>query len=408
LHARLLLSSGDPGPRQAYNSPELDVDVERQTEREALRALIMESLAQQGFRIEDGHIHPPDDVSKSALRSLHSSAVKHAVERSKPGLVRHERRLLKRLTAGNDLEPESINPKLIEVKPGTENELLFRYVRLHWSIPVSAGYGRRLRFLVEDEHSGGLIGILGLGDPVYNLAARDLWIGWNAEQRRKGLAYIADAYVLGAVPPFSYLLCAKLVAMIALSNEVRMTYRAKYGDRKSVISGRSSSGQLAMITTTSALGRSSLYNRLQLRGQMLYVPVGYTQGYGDFHFSNGIYGQMKDYASKYCSATERHTDWGTGFRNRSEVVRKCLRDLGISGKWRVHGVERQVFVAKMAANASEFLCGQEYDLSPINLPMDGLFGFFRERWLLPRSERDTQYRSFRPEMYALWSTGVSS
>lgn len=44
--------------------------------------------------------------------------------------------------------PRKICPKLVVVKPESEHELLFRYACLHRSIPVSAGYGRRLRFLV--------------------------------------------------------------------------------------------------------------------------------------------------------------------------------------------------------------------------------------------------------------------
>jgi hypothetical protein len=34
--------------------------------------------------------------------------------------------------------------------------------------------------------------------------------------------------------------------------------------------------------------------------------------------------------------------------------------------------------------------------------VDDLFGWFRERWLLPRAARDDSYRSFEAESYRLW------
>jgi hypothetical protein len=103
------------------------------------------------------------------------------------------------------------------VKPKSDDELLFRYACAHWSIPVSSGYGRRLRFLVKDESNGKLIGLFGLGDPVYSMRARDEWIKWDSSAKKERLYNVMDAYVLGAVPPYASLLCGKLVAMLVLS-----------------------------------------------------------------------------------------------------------------------------------------------------------------------------------------------
>ena len=125
------------------------------------------------------------------------------------------------MASGTDVDPDKIRPVLIEVQPDSKEELLFRYATLHWSIPVSSGYGRRLRFIVVDEYNEKLIGVLGLGDPIFNLGKRDSWIGWSKDDRRERLHQIMDAFVLGAVPPYSYLLCGKLVAMLAASDQVR-------------------------------------------------------------------------------------------------------------------------------------------------------------------------------------------
>jgi len=51
-----------------------------------------------------------------------------------------------------------------------------------------------------------LIGLFGLGDPVYAIKARDEWIGWDSNAKAARLYHVMDAYVLGAVPPYSRLL----------------------------------------------------------------------------------------------------------------------------------------------------------------------------------------------------------
>ena len=90
---------------------------------------------------------------------------------------------------------------------------------------VSYTHLRRLRFLVYDNSTGKLMGLFGLGDPVFSLSARDQWIGWTKEDRRKRLVHVMDAFVLGAVPPYNQLLVGKLIAMLVASNEVREAYR---------------------------------------------------------------------------------------------------------------------------------------------------------------------------------------
>jgi hypothetical protein len=136
----------------------------------SLQDRIVRSLRAQGFRVRNGTVLPPKELSKDRIRELHETAVKHRIQRAKDGLFRKEIELLRCLATGKDVVPSRICPRLVEVLPDSKDELLFRYTSLHWSIPVSSGYGRRLRFLVVDEHNGKLIGLIGLGDPVYSLA----------------------------------------------------------------------------------------------------------------------------------------------------------------------------------------------------------------------------------------------
>ena len=372
------------------------------SETDRLRSRIVQSLRKQGFRIRAGRLVSPDVKDKGKLRALHQEAVKHNVARSRPGLERHEDRLLSYVAAGKEVVPERIQPRLVAVERNSEDELLFRYARLHWSIPVSAGYGRRLRFVIYDESNGKLVGIFGLGDPVFGLRPRDQWIGWDLDARKKRLQCVMDLFVLGAVPPYSHLLCGKLVALLATSREVREAFRNRYGGRSSTISRQPLDGRLAVLTTTSALGRSALYNRLRYGERRVFQSVGFTRGSGDFHFSNGCYADLREFAIAHCKATAKHPSWGEGFRNRRELVRKTLPLLGLSRELLYHGIGREIFVAPLAVNTQPFLRGDHHRLRYYDRTVGDLFGWFRERWLLPRAARDHRYRDFDPEDYRLW------
>ena len=367
-----------------------------------LRRRVIISLQKQGFLCDGDKISLPGDMDKEGIRRLHQEAVQTRIERAKGGLIRREARLLSYIAAGKEVEPEKISPLLVQVEPDTENELLFRYASLHWSIPVSSGYGRRLRFVVFDKNNGKLIGLFGLGDPVFSLAARDEWIGWNKEQRRNRLKHVMDAFVLGAVPPYSHLLCGKLVAMLLASDEVRKVFQKKYRGQVSLINRKSFDGRLVLITTTSALGRSSIYNRVNCNGRKLFNRIGYTSGSGEFHFSNGLYSELSQFAGLHCKPTAKQERWGTGFRSRREIVRKVLPLLGLPHDLIYHQVKREVFAIPLAINTHQFLRGEHERVQWHHMSAQEIFEYFKDRWLIGRAERDTSYRKFRPSSYALW------
>lgn len=367
-----------------------------------LRVKIIQSLRAQGFRVRNGAVLPPKDLSKERIRELHETAVAYRIKRARGGLFRMEKDLLRHIASGPEVVPLRVLPRLVEVLPDSEEERLFRYASLHWSIPVSSGYGRRLRFLVIDEYNGKLIGLIGLGDPVFSLGPRDRWVGWTPSDRKKRLANVMDAFVLGAVPPYSFLLCGKLVAMLAASDTVRCAFKRKYGGTHSVIRHKVHDGRLALITTTSALGRSSVYNRLRFGDRLLYQSAGFTRGSGEFHFSNGLYGAITEFVMKNCKPTAKQERWGTGFRNRREVVRKCLSALGLSSDWIYHGIEREVFVVPLARNTREFLRGEHSRLLWYQQSETELFEYFRDRWMLPRASWDQRFTSWSKDEWLIW------
>jgi len=367
----------------------------------SLRLKVVSSLLHQGFDLDEAGIKIPDHSDKESLRKLHLVAVQHRVNRGSR-LRSKELVLIKKIATGREVIPERICPRLVEVMPGSSDELLFRYAALHWSIPVSSGYGRRIRFLVIDRQNNKLIGIMGLGDPVFALGARDRWIGWDSTHRRSRLRHLLDAYVLGAVPPYSNLLGGKLVAMLATSDEVRRTFELKYTAKTSLISGTKGDARVAMLTTTSALGRSSMYNRIRFRDRLLFKPVGYTTGSGEFHFTNELYSELLEFAETHCKPTAKNIKWGTGFRSRREVIGKALHQLGLPLALQYHGIQRQVYVMPLARNAQSFLQGDVNVLNYYGDDANALFEYFRERWLLPRAERTQEYRDFDPRSFLLW------
>ncbi len=265
---------------------------------------------------------------------------------------------------------------------------------LTWSVPVSQGYGRRMRFLVWDQSNAKLIGLIALADPVFNLAVRDKHIGWSAGDRRKRLANVLDAYVLGALPPYNMLLGGKLVAALVATQEIRKAFSRKYSGVRGVISGDVKPAALVMVTTSSALGRSSVYNRLRLGRYRLFKSVGYTSGWGHFHISDRLFATMRDYLNAHGHPYADNHHYGDGPNWKLRAVRECLRLLGLNPDLLHHGIAREVFVCELAKNARSFLAGQSKHPRYDGLPtVAEVAAAARSRWIEPRAAR-------RPECWA--------
>jgi hypothetical protein len=167
-------------------------------------------------------------LTKQKIRDLHAAQRLEVLEQNRSFIEVHGSELADHFASGRQIDPTLIDPELVEVKPASLESRLFRFACLLWSVPVSQGFGRRIRFLVRDRHNGCLIGLFALGDPVFNLSARDNWVGWTHEDRSDRLAHVMDAYVVGAVPPYSQLIGGKLVAALMASTKVKQVYERKY------------------------------------------------------------------------------------------------------------------------------------------------------------------------------------
>ena len=241
------------------------------------------------------------EMTKDEIRASHSYQRNEIFQREYKVLKPYIKRLLPNFANSEEVNPSEIDPELIPVNSSDDTGRLFRFACLLWTVPVSQGYGRRIRFLVKDRNNDKLIGIFALGDPVFNLKCRDQLIGWNANDRRNRLVNVMDAYVVGAVPPYNELLGGKLVASLMCSQEVNYFFTERYKDSTGIIAKKQKSPRLVLITVTSALGRSSLYNRLKLAhgGNVLikFFKIGKTRGYGHFHISNESLRAIESYIS---------------------------------------------------------------------------------------------------------------
>lgn len=368
-----------------------------------LREKVISSLLSQGYTVDGlGRIIPPTYRSKDDIRLIHKNSVAYQLEKKKMSLERYEDKFINRIANGEEVSVSDFYPKIIPVHSGTADSYLFNYISCHWSVPVSSGYGRRMRYLVEDESNKKIVGIIGLGDPIYGLEARDNYIGWTSDQRKEKLYNIMEAYVLGAVPPYNRLLCGKLMALLSLSDTVRYDFKEKYQNRTPLISGRKKPANLVSITTTSALGVSSVYDRIKANGFEYWHKIGFTKGTGNFQFSNSVYLEMIDHVRKLEKEPEKNERWGKGFRNRREVVRKCLKSLDLNADLMEHGVKREIYMGHLCENSRAYLNGSDNVPLYYDWGVEELADLFKTRWMIPRAKRFADYKGYDREGYRLW------
>lgn len=357
-----------------------------------------EHFRQLGFtRSSNGDLLPPGN-SKEVFRQLHRLQREDRLVAQKEFINRNWNKLNQYFANGTDIIPARISPRLELVQSRSWQANLFRLASLSWSIPVSSGYGRRMRFLVWDDFNHKLIGLIALGDPVFNLKARDNYIGWTTEDRRKRLVNVMDAYVLGALPPYNQLLGGKLTASLIRTSEVVELFAHKYSNRTGLISNQKKQASLALVTTTSALGRSSVYNRLKLGGVSYFTSIGYTQGWGHFHIPDELFRLIREYLAQEEDPYASNYYFGQGPNWRMRAIRKCLTKLGIDQDLLKHGINREIFICPVADNAVYYLAGRD-DTARYEqlLSVNAVSELAKQRWIIPRATRCPEYRRWRKE-----------
>lgn len=332
---------------------------------------------------------------KEVIRSLHR-AQRNAILKENRNFVEERLPDLKQYFAnGTDIIPEQISPSLELIKSGTWQSELFRLASLTWAVPVSHGFGRRLRYLVWDRSNDKLIGLLAVGDPVFNLSVRDKLIGWNSRDRGERLVNILDAYVLGAVPPYNMLLGGKLVASLIRSKDIYDDFARTYGGTTGIISGKEKRARLLAVTTSSSLGRSSVYNRLKLSGTEYLKPIGYTGGWGHFHIPDDLFADLRSYLRQIGHSYADLHRFGQGPNWRLRTTRAALDSLGFKADMLKHGIQREVFICQLANNALKILRTGKGRPNIKNLLSASDVGALAvQRWMVPRSQTRKEYQAW--------------
>jgi hypothetical protein len=348
-----------------------------------IRSLIFFELASLGFHLNEQGEIIASCASKEDVKRLHRPAREEFLSKNLEWIRRNFGRYGDYFANGEEIIPHKINPVLVQVQEDWHSDL-FRLARFYWSIPYSHGFGRRLRFLIFDSSNGKLIGIFGLQSPPITFPVRDRLFEYPLGQKEILVNQTMDIFTLGALPPYNRLLGGKMVAMAVCANEVRKAYRSIYTGRITEMEKRVLPAHLVALTTTSAFGRSSIYNRLKYKGELLAESLGFTNGYGNFHLQR-LYPLFKEYLESV--GVDTKGGYGTGPKRSWQLMRLALDRLGISADLLKHGVQREAFLFRLVDNLEEYMSGKNKSPTYKNLPFADLATYWRERYLLPRSER---------------------
>lgn len=341
---------------------------------------------------------------KEVLRQLHEKArIELLMKHRKFITTKGEKIIEKYFANGSDINPEEISPILIPVRTKEQWDI-FRTARFTWSLPYTFGYGRRLCFLIMDQSNNKLMGVLGCQSPTLGLSLRNNWLGLKGKNKVYKLNKTLDIYTLGAVPPYNILLAGKLVAMSAVSNEVREFYEEKYADKTTEMEGNIISPDLVLLSTTSAFGKSSIYNRVKYKDKLLCFSLGYTKGIGTFKYTDEICSLMKQYLELI--NVEVKGGYGNGpnykFRLINTAIRYIGEEINLKKYFKVknveslvrHSVQREVYVFPLAKNVKEYLNGINEEPEYYNYSFEDLANYWKDRYLKRRAQTNDKWRTW--------------
>ncbi len=219
-----------------------------------------------------------------------------------------------------------------------------------------------------------------------------------------------DITVCGAVAPYNTLLGGKLVSALMCSPEVTQFYARRYGQQQSLIAS-SMAGKgvirhpsLVLLCTTSLYGTgASQYNRIKIPvaelggthdGVLEYKALGFSIGYGSFHFSNETVGIINTLLARTNGGRKVNSIFGEGVNPLLRKIREGLDAVGLpSDQLLQHGNRRIVYGICLAKNFRQVLLGlhrRPQFLLPQLRPQqstEAISAYWRRRWLDARAHR---------------------
>jgi len=359
-----------------------------------LKKKILESFTKQGFGV-NGEIVPLMN-DKGSYKQIHLSS-RHEQIILHSNFIRENIKTIKPfLRDGREIDPEKIDLRLIEVERDTLSENIYRWWNfVWWSVPYQRAYGRQLRFIVWDIYHNSPVGLIGLQSPILKMSVRDKYLDIPRDKLDFWINKSMQAQRLGALPPYNDLLTGKLIALSVTSNEVRSVYKEKYARTITLLKERIVDPDLLFITTTSAFGKSSIYNRLKYKNEDVAISLGYTQGSGTFHIPEELYKELLDFLKRKGESIS--TSFGNGPSRKIKLLDKAFRRLGM-GEYTYHNIHREFFLFPLVKNLTHVI---QQNKTPFyfHRPLSDLTSFWKDRWCIPRSVRSKTWQEFNAGDY---------
>jgi len=359
-----------------------------------LQEQIIRVLKEQGFKINP-HLRPTG-CSKTTYRRIQQKSKFEQVSLHKKFLIDSIKKVRNYCKDGKEIIPEKISLELRQVQSGSFEEILFKWWNLiWWSIPFQRSYGRQMRFLLWDITHNAPFGLICLQSPVLKMSVRDNSLGIPKDELDIWVNMSMNAQRVGALPPYNELLGGKMVALALTSNEIRKAYRGKYKNYISIIKGRKLNPDLLFITTTSAFGKSSLYNRLKYNGETVAKCLGYTQGSGTFQIPEDLYVELLNFLKN--KSVDVNRGYGHGPSRKLKLISLGFKYLGLP-KFEYHGIKREFYLFPLAKNLREVIQKSQKPIW-VDYPFDKLTDYWKERWSIPRAERMSEWKDFKSNKF---------
>ena len=359
-----------------------------------LHSKIKNSLISQGFKF-----NPQLKIefeSKEAFRKIHKIKRNEQIIRHKKFLINNFNLIEKYYKSFGNLNPEKIDLELIEIKSkSVYSKIFFWWNLIWWSIPYTRPIGRQMRFIIWDKGHNLPFGLIGLQSPTLSSKVRDDYLGLNREDKDYWINQSLYAQRIGALPPYNDLLGGKMVSLSLTANKIRNVYAEKYKDILTIKRKRIIPNRLMFITTTSAFGKSSMYDRIKYNGEIVAKFLGYTSGAGTFHISEMLYKECLRFLNKNGFNIERGMQIGPS--RKLKLIAQALRKLNLPN-FEFHQLKRGFYLFLNVENLFEVIHNGE---EPIwyERKFSDLVKFWMQRWCLPRSKRINKWREFNSRAF---------
>lgn len=361
-----------------------------------LKNKITKTLKYYGFNINPHLSLPADD--KQTYRKIQHSAKMAQISEHKKFLLQFLNQAKEYHLDGKDIIPEDISLEMRQVRQNTLEAKMFRWWNLvWWSMPYQSAYGRQMRFILWDTKHDMPFGLMQLQSPLLQMRSRDQYLDIPRESLDYWANMSMNAQRIGALPPYNDLIGGKMAALALTTNEIRDAYKQKYKGRKTVMRERVLKSELLFITTTSAFGPSSIYDRLRYKDQLAAFSIGYTQGTGTFHMpaslTREIYSMLEE------RGVNTSTSYGRGPSRKVKLFKEAFTHLGLNSFY-THGIKREVYFFPLVKNIKGIIHDNQQPLW-INRPFEDTLEYWKNRWAIPRAERIDKWRKFDANAFFL-------